>query len=209
MQENYNELIVKLNRLRHYLNNINGLRDTSYINKETDISIYDLYYILKFYGLEINSNSHLRMIDYLLLTRFINGNLLHELKNLNINDDERIFIIPPQIVFHSLITYSFNPILSSLNDLNVSKENIAIYLSNWSHVNAIHRALKNKNFDIHNGNKDISYLLVQNDLIDSYNSVYRDDLLQKIITIPKDIEYSELSKYLDKGIHDGKKLVKK
>ena len=197
-----NEFILKLNKLCQCWNKYSGKRNTSYVSLENDISIEDLYYILKFYGIKISDNNYLKYIEKLFLNKYIKKEILSKLMKLKMVDDNRILIIPRQIEFHPLITYSFNPILLSLDELNLDKEKNAIYLSNWGQVNTIYRVLKDKE-------SRIDYLLVKHGLIDSYNQVYRKPLFQKIVEIPDCIQYSELSLYLDENIQNQKQLVRK
>lgn len=203
----YCELVKKLNKLGSRLNKNYNLKNTFYISSDIPkygiISIYDLYYILKFYGFKINSDVNLKMTQKIMLRRYIDSNTLDKLKKLDIVEDDRILIIPPEIVFHPLMKYSFYPTLLSIDELNINENTKAINLNNYGQAVAISRALKNNK-------AAIDYLLVNRYLYDSISSVkHNDDILEKMMIIPDNISYNELPAFLDENIYNNEAKIKR
>lgn len=189
--EEYCEFVKKLNKLRYGLNKCHKLKNTSYISDDIrqyeSISIYDLYYILKFYGVKINDR--LKRIEKKLIIDYIDPNTLEQLRSLNIKDDDRILVMPPEIVFHPALKHSFHPILMTTDGLNISDSTIAFYLTNYSQLVAITRALAN--------DKENYNLLMKNYLYETLPSSTSNYIKDKITVIDDDITYNDLSSVLD------------
>lgn len=197
------------------------LKNSTYdIQDNAYISIENLFYLLKFLNIKKYSLSELFKApepfkqkcniknEKSMAKSTINCYRLNELlvrcyfSKLEQEYDDRILVIPKEINFHPLIEYGYSKILYSLDDeLNISDNTIGIYVSNFSQAITINRALGFKQ-------SQIKYLFIKeklcNELVKNKASINL-----KVIIVPDDIKYSELSSYLDKALGKEGKVFKK
>ena len=195
-----------------------NIDNTYYFCTKPFISIENLFYLLKFLNSEKYNLADLFMIEIYLNKNEINKNNDSEigirsfkineilvksyLKKLERDYDERILVIPPIIEFNSLITYGYKNILNSVDDeLNINNNTIGIYVSNWSQVNMINRALWLNP-------SQIKYLFMNEDLFNELRNNGIGKRNAKIIVVPNEFKYSELSSYLDRELEKESKEEK-
>lgn len=137
-------------------------------------------------------------INTMLLREFLGQIYTQKLKK---EYDNRILIIPSIVEFNSLMEYGNKKILQSIdNELNISNNTIGIYVSNWSQANIISKALELKSLSI-------KYLFMNEYLYNELTKIYN-KINAKLIIVPDDVKYSELSSYLDKEIDSNKRYTK-
>lgn len=188
----YNKISQRI-KLVSYLNDYNNLRGISKktfsISDEEPMEIEDLYYLLKIVGIN-------KVMPYICFENLPNNAYL--LLNIRWNkiekeEDNRIFILPKQVRFNYLFSDQNKPIMTSLDKLNISDNNIAIYVSNFRQLNTIHNAL-------YNDENNIKYLIMNEQLYEKYKERYDETMYSHIIIVPNDTRYVELSKYLDQEL---------
>ena len=188
----YNKISQRM-KLVSYLNDYNNLRGISKktfsISDEEPMEIEDLYYLLKIVGIN-------KVMPYICFENLPNNAYL--LSNIRWNkiekeEDNRIFILPKQVRFNYLFSDQNKPIMTSLDKLNISDNNIAIYVSNFRQLNTIHNAL-------YNDENNIKYLIMNEQLYEKYKERYDETMYSHIIIVPNDTRYVELSKYLDQEL---------
>lgn len=188
----YNIISLRM-KLVSYLNDYNNLRGISKktfsISDEEPMEIEDLYYLLKIVGIN-------KVMPYICFENLPNNAYL--LSNIRWNkiekeEDNRIFILPKQVRFNYLFSDQNKPIMTSLDKLNISDNNIAIYVSNFRQLNTIHNAL-------YNDENNIKYLIMNEQLYEKYKERYDETMYPHLIIVPNDTRYVELSKYLDQEL---------
>ena len=189
-------IVDYLNKSLHKYNvSRNILNETYYIDKNEHIFIEDIFYIFHILGIKDN-----KMIDNLIKGSSYNDSLITNIRMNKIEKeyDDRIYILPNQIKFNQLLSFQYKPVINSFDKLNISDTNIAIYVSNWGQVNAIHRLLEKNE-------TNIKYLIMKESLYESYKEVHK---YPNIIIVPDDTKYNELSLYLDEKITKEKEQYK-
>ena len=121
------------------------------------------------------------------------------LRNKDLKNDDRIFVIPRQIQF------DIREELELVNKQNITDNNIAIYVSNLSQAITIHDALKTKKF---------KYLMMSDDIDEDYEDLFGCDLEPptEIIRVPNHTRYNALTIYLDQELakeQDQQKILSK
>ena len=184
------KLVSYLNNSLDDYNNLRGIsKKTFSISDEESMEIEDLYYLLKIVGI----NKVMPDICFRNLPN--NAYLLSNIRwnKIEKEEDNRIFILPKQVRFNYLFSDQNKPIMTSLDKLNISDNNIAIYVSNFRQLNTIYNAL-------YNDENNIKYLIMNEQLYEKYKERYDETMYPHIIIVPNDTRYVELSKYLDQEL---------
>ena len=184
-----NNKLKSNNRIRRIYN------ETYHVSENDPISVADYYYLSKLVGLEDDFDIKKIKSEDRELTVAISWN------NIRNKDDERIFVLPKQVVFNSPL--SSNATMNSLELLNIDEDKIAIMVNNWSQVTTIHRSIQKNN-------TNIKYIIMPESLYNNYKDVFKNRIYDNIIVVPNDTKYSELSSYLDKELEkNNNKVLKK
>ena len=199
----YNNRVKKHNgifehyKLDLYLKTINQKylidKSSCFIAYDENVSLDDIYYLDKLlnskgwiieelfndeYGLEQGMSKELFKI------------LVYSyLRNKDLKNDDRIFVIPRQIQF------DIREELELVNKQNITDNNIAIYVSNLNQAITIHDALKAKKLNI-------KYLMMSDDIDEDYEDIFGCDLEPRteIIRVPNHTRYNALTMYLDQEL---------
>lgn len=230
----------KKNNFNFFINSYNELEDvvtSEDIDKDGKIRITleDMFYTLKFIGIDEeniiypNNMTYPKELDMEPSTHEYDAKLPSFLatikfKELEKNYDDRIVVVPKTISFAQ-----DNGSIKSIDQLQLNENAQAVYLTTQHQIGAI---FENR---YSNGNTKIKYVFISEFAFEKYKEYYlmkmgllfykspkeAKDLLEeylnnifsqfKIIVLPKDTKYSELSSYLDQELEkeEQKKLEKK
>ena len=170
-----------------------------HINYDRDdtIPLEEIYYLDKF----LNGNAIEELFDDKYgLNQGMNRDLFKVLvysyfKHLDSFYDDRILVIPRQIEFNQ--SFDLERLLKSADGINITDNNVAIYVNDWGQLNALHKILNEEE-------TPIKYLMMTEKLYSSYRAVCGCEI-PNIIKVPNDTRYSDLSGYLDKELDNTKK----
>ena len=185
---------------------------------ENEITAENLFYLLKFFGINDYNLNHLvdtfqnsciklpeeRNIDYIEIQKIIIKSIFYKLEK---EYDKRIAVVPGNIDMSKNSSKVLSNIIERINNSNA----IGVFVPNLDEIDSFVYLMYRLN--------NIKYLMIPKDslsLLDGNTFRYSlaDNVIKfnnkdiKIIIVDDNIEYKDLSRYLDNAMEEGKQLTK-